>query len=458
MTHQDESFSETTVRDRYDVAVVGGGPVGCVTAAALARAGASVLVLEADPKMATRLAGEWLHPPALEVLDRLRLGRLDGAQAQTGYGFTIFPDDGSAPIEMPYPTGTGAGAEHARIVASLRAAVSRVPGVSLVVRATVTSIDLSGPEAGVRIERKDGRTHEVRASSVVGADGNTSVVRAALGFPDASTLVSSMAGVELAMPADKGAMLPREGFGHVVLGGPGPALFYRIDDSCVRGCLEVPLADRATARAPYLWERYGRIVPEVMREPLRVALEERPLSWVGIKFRPRAHFGREGVVPVALVGDACGRTHPMTSIGMTQGFLDAEALVGSGFVRRQRGWLARYSNARNAAIPEILSNALYHCFRRNDLAATEVRRAMFKTLRESPRERARTMQILGVQDLQKRSFSSAFMRIALRAMKSTVTSTASEGNLSALPARLLAFGEWMQWPTAAVVPGRVSSL
>jgi 2-polyprenyl-6-methoxyphenol hydroxylase-like FAD-dependent oxidoreductase/phytoene/squalene synthetase len=458
MTHQDESFSETTVRDRYDVAVVGGGPVGCVTAAALARAGASVLVLEADPKMATRLAGEWLHPPALEVLDRLRLGRLDGAQAQTGYGFTIFPDDGSAPIEMPYPTGTGAGAEHARIVASLRAAVSRVPGVSLVVRAKVTSIDLSGPEAVVRIERKDGRTHEVRASSVVGADGNTSVVRAALGFPDASTLVSSMAGVELAMPADKGAMLPREGFGHVVLGGPGPALFYRIDDSCVRGCLEVPLADRATARAPYLWERYGRIVPEVMREPLRVALEERPLSWVGIKFRPRAHFGREGVVPVALVGDACGRTHPMTSIGMTQGFLDAEALVGSGFVRRQRGWLARYSNARNAAIPEILSNALYHCFRRNDLAATEVRRAMFKTLRESPRERARTMQILGVQDLQKRSFSSAFMRIALRAMKSTVTSTASEGNLSALPARLLAFGEWMQWPTAAVVPGRVSSL
>jgi len=34
---------------------------------------------------------------------------------------------------------------------------------------------------------------------------------------------------------------------------------------------------------------------------------------------------------------------------------------------------------------------------------------MFQTLRESPKERARTMQILGVQDLHKRSFSSAFI-------------------------------------------------
>lgn len=456
MSSHEEQWTATVIEDAYDVVVVGGGPVGCVTGAALGRAGASVLVVEADPKMAHRLAGEWLHPPALEVLDRLRLGRLDGAEPQTGYGFTIFPDDGSPDIEMPYPEGTGMGAEHARIVEALRLSLARVPGVSLVLRAKVTSLDLSGAEATVRIERKDGRVHSVRARAVVGAEGKVSLVRTALGLPDASTLLSSMAGVELEVPR-----MPREGFGHVVLGGPGPALFYRIDDTHVRGCLEVPLVDRATARGPYLWERYGRVVPEVMREPLRVAVEQRPILWTGIKFRPRAHFGREGTagsVPVALVGDACGHTHPMTAIGMTQGFLDAEALAASGFATAQRGWLARYSEARGAAIPEILSNALYHCFRRSDLAATEVRRAMFKTLRESPRERGRTMQILGVQDSQRRSFSSAFMRIALRAMKSTVTTTASEGSLRALPSRLLAFGEWMQWPTAAVVPKRVSAL
>lgn len=453
MTNHDDLHTDTAVESRYDVVVVGGGPVGCVTAAALGRVGATVLVVEADPKMAHRLAGEWLHPPALEVLDRLRLGRLDGAEPQTGYGFTIFPDDGSTDIEMPYPEGTGAGAEHARIVASLRQALSRVPGVSVVTRARVSALELAGAEATVRIERKDGRVHTVRAGAVVGADGKTSIVRTALGFPDASALVSTMAGVELEVPR-----MPREGFGHVVLGGPGPALFYRIDEKHVRGCLEVPLSDRAGARAPYLWERYGHVVPELLREPLRESLEARPILWAGIKFRPRAYFGREGSVPVALVGDACGHTHPMTAIGMTQGFLDAEALAESGFVGRQRGWLSRYATARDAAIPEILSNALYHCFRRSDAAATEVRRAMFRTLRESPRERARTMQILGVQDRQKRSFSTAFLRIALRAMKSTVASTPNEGGLRALPSRLFAFGEWMQWPTAAVVPGRVASL
>ncbi len=456
MSSHEEQWTATTLEDAYDVVVVGGGPVGCVTGAALGRTGATVLVVEADPKMAHRLAGEWLHPPALEVLDRLRLGRLDGAEPQTGYGFTIFPDDGSPDIEMPYPEGTGMGAEHARIVLALRLSLARVPGVSLVLRARVTSIDLSGSEAVVRIERKDGRVHTVRARAIVGAEGKVSLVRTALGLPDASTLLSSMAGVELEVPR-----MPREGFGHVILGGPGPALFYRIDDTHVRGCLEVPLVDRATARGPYLWERYGSVVPEAMREPLRFAIEQRPILWTGIKFRPRAHFGREGVessVPVALVGDACGHTHPMTAIGMTQGFLDAEALANSGFASAQRGWLSRYSEARGTAIPEILSNALYHCFRRKDLAATEVRRAMFKTLRESPRERGRTMQILGVQDSQRRSFSSAFMRIALRAMKTTVTTTASEGSLRALPSRLWAFSEWMQWPTAAVVPGRVSAL
>ena len=56
---------------RQDVVVIGAGPVGCTAALAFAAKGADVLVLEANPKGAQRLAGEWLHPPALDVLEDL---------------------------------------------------------------------------------------------------------------------------------------------------------------------------------------------------------------------------------------------------------------------------------------------------------------------------------------------------------------------------------------------------
>src|SRR5689334_13268572 len=105
------------VRSSYDVVVIGAGPVGCVAAAAAARTGARVLVLEQNPDAARRFAGEWVHPTGVSVLDRLRIGRLEGAEARTGYGFVVFPDDGSDPIELPYPTGQVALAcEHSRMV------------------------------------------------------------------------------------------------------------------------------------------------------------------------------------------------------------------------------------------------------------------------------------------------------------------------------------------------------
>ena len=116
----------------YDVVVVGGGPTGCAAAIAHARRGASVLVLEADPRAAKRFAGEWLHPTGVEVLDALRIGRLERARPLTGYGFVIFPDDGSAPIEMPYGGGVALSAEHHAIVEALREAARATDGVELV--------------------------------------------------------------------------------------------------------------------------------------------------------------------------------------------------------------------------------------------------------------------------------------------------------------------------------------
>jgi squalene monooxygenase len=431
----------TTIRNNYDVVVVGGGPVGSVAAVAFARTGASVLLVEADPRVATRFAGEWLHPPGVETLDRLRIGRLEGGHARTGYGFVILPDDGSPGIEMPYARGTALAAEHVEIVGALRRAVAGTTGIDYLPFARVRDVD----GHSVRIERKEGGTVEVRAGRVVGADGRSSTVREKLGIPENSQILSYMAAVEL-----RGVTLPNEGFGHVILGGPGPALFYRIGDDLVRGCLDIPLSYGASARTPsFVWDAFSPVLPAAMRASFRAALERGLSGWAANRFRPRTHFGKVvGGAQVALVGDAVGHVHPMTANGMTLGFLDVEALVESRS-------LEEYAEARRAYVPEVLSNALYHCFRREDSGAVALRRAMFSTLRDSEGERRRTMSILASQDLRKRTFSSAFIRMAGRAFGGTAVSSAKDGKIEKLPQRLGALAEWMQWPAAMLVPGAV---
>ena len=419
----------------YDVVVVGGGPAGCASAIAHEREGAKVLCVEAEPRAAARFAGEWLHPTGVEVLDELRIGRLADARPLSGYGFVIFPDDGSDPIEMPYTRGVALSGEHELLVKCMRDATLGQDDVELVMHARAVKIDGNT----VQIEdRESGRSTIVRADRVIGADGRRSFVRKSLELEGApSTALSYMAAVEL-----RGVDLPHEGFGHLVLGGPGPALFYRISDDVIRGCLDLPLALGPGARSTqFLWDAFSPVLPVQLREGLKRALEHGPSGWAINRFRPRSGFGAGNA---RLVGDAVGHVHPMTANGITLGLLDARELARTPS-------LEAYAKARRSYVPELLSNALYHCFRREDDSATAVRRAMFDTLRADPKERRRTMDILASSDVSRRSFGSAFLRIAARAMASTAKVTADDG-IAALPSRLAGFREWMQFPAALLVP------
>jgi|GEM_PF-58782 len=423
-----------TLRTKYDVAIVGGGPVGCVAALAFARKGASVVVLEADPRAAHRFAGEWLHPAGVGVLDRLRAGRLDLASPRTGYGFVIVPDDGGPAVQMPYAKGIALSAEHSDIVASLREAV-REAGVELVENVRVLGVDGHVVRGEDRLRR---RPVDLEAARIVGADGRSSMVRQSLGFPDHSQVLSYMACIEL-----RDVDLPFPGFGHVVLGGPGPMLLYRIGDGRVRGCLDVPLTEGPRSRsAAYLWDAFAHIMPPGTKDAFRDSLSRAPLVWAANRFRPRSHFGRDHV---ALVGDAVGHTHPMTALGMTNGFLDAVALADAKSV-------AEYEAARRAHVPEVLSNALYHCFRRTDPGATSLRAAMMEILRTDPVERDRTLRIMAGEDASKRNFGTAFMRMAAHAATRVVKDAPRRRDV---PERLVALAEWMQWPVAGLFPQRL---
>jgi 2-polyprenyl-6-methoxyphenol hydroxylase-like FAD-dependent oxidoreductase len=112
-----------------DVAVVGAGPVGCVTALACAQRGARVLLLEAQAQATNRMAGEWLHPRGVGVLQRLGIERLEAvADHAPGKGFVVFSEPEGPPIVLDYPEGQrGWTCEHRLLVATLRQAAAAHP-------------------------------------------------------------------------------------------------------------------------------------------------------------------------------------------------------------------------------------------------------------------------------------------------------------------------------------------
>lgn len=427
--HGSSELATLPPRLAADVAVVGGGPVGCTTALAFARAGARVCLI--DPKAQThRLGGEWLHPTGAGILADLGIDfARDSIPHADGHGFAIFPK-GSDPIVLPYVGGErGIGCQHHLIIDAIQKVVSRTPRVTALSGYRVTAVR----RGGLTVTSADrARTIDVTAGLVVGADGRQSVVRQALGHDGGSRPVSYMLGVLI-----DARVLPFDGYGNVFLGGPGPVLAFRVDDRQARVCFDVPADRVAWVRNPAeLLAAYQNCIPTALRAACARALETAPPAVAANQWMRRRLYGQKGV---ALVGDAVGHCHPLCAVGMSVGFLDAVTLARSGSVEE-------YATTRRAGgrVPELLSMGLYDLFVGADAGSTELREAVYHTWRTSAAARHDTMRLLAVRETRRAALGVTFARLLVAASRRVVTRSVRRP-VTYTAGAVAGFANWAGW-------------
>jgi 2-polyprenyl-6-methoxyphenol hydroxylase-like FAD-dependent oxidoreductase len=429
------TFAHTRTKPT-DVAIVGAGPAGATAAIAFAQQGARVTLIEGYPAAAGRFAGEWIHPPGVHTLRALGVD-IPALAKSRGHGFAILGDDSADPVCMPYARGESIARVHEELVAHLRSHAVDLANVTYLPNHVFSRL------AGDVVELEDrmhSRRLSIRADRVIGADGRASKIRAALGGPTASESLSFMAGLELL-----DASLPFEGLGHVFLGGPGPALLYRIDERRIRACLDFPGVSSSAERKPSaVYEAFRESLPPQLEPALRAAVQK-PLTWAATGVRPRAFYGERNVW---LIGDAVGHVHPLSGVGMTFAVMDAAAAARAES-------LAAYRKERDVQIAERLASVLYLAFARKDASATRVRHGLLRMLRGSESERARTMQLLTSDDRAGTSFVDAFLRASGHVVLRGAGQSAARRQTWAEWARQLREDVgWLEWPLSACVPTR----
>jgi len=350
----------------YDVAVVGGGPVGLWLAAELHRAGVRPVVLERRRQRPPHSKALTIYPRTIEELalrgiaDRwlaegrpvpsshfaLLKNRLDFAflAAETRYPYTLFLpqrrteellEDHLAELGVPYLR------QHA--VTALRptdaAGAAAAEGVEL---------DVDTP---------DGRI-VLRAGYVAGCDGAKSAVRGAAGVafegtPDSWQTV--LGDIELTDPPEAPAL---------TLDQPGGALYLVAIGG---GRHRVAVIDHATLFAP----ADGPVTFEELRaSTLRVAgtdfgMRETPDAWLSRVGNATRQAARYRAGRVLLAGDAAHIHYPAGGQGLNLGLQDATNLAWK-LAAEIRGWappglLDSYHDERYPVGLDVIDDSLAQC-------------------------------------------------------------------------------------------------
>lgn len=316
-------------RDCGEVVVVGASAAGLFAAARLAQAGRKVRVLDAKPELDPA-------PRSLIVTHHFRQqmkGQAVASVLNEIRRFELFTDGRSAEITLRKPDLI---IERARLISAL-AQESKLAGAAISLGTRF--LGMSPNAAGVRLEIENaGRRDELHTRHIIGADGASSRVARAGGWPPVETVPLVQAIVRL----PKGCRQDTTRVWFVP--DDTPYFYWLIPESADRGALGIigeGSGQETKRRIEMFLEKKG-LVP-VEWQGARIPVYRR---WIPIR-------RRFGAGEVYLVGDAAAQVKVSTVGGIVTGFRGAQGvadtLLGSGArgelraLRKELGthWLIR---------------------------------------------------------------------------------------------------------------------
>ncbi|HSK94390.1 MAG TPA: NAD(P)/FAD-dependent oxidoreductase [Candidatus Angelobacter sp.] len=330
---------------RFDVAVAGAGPSGAALAAALARRGASVLLVEAAEHPRPKACAEYASPRIADELARLGIRatawqpaarRLDGMDLHAG-GHRV--RIAAADARGPRPAW---GLDRRRFDAILAAHASAC-GATLQERSRIVGLVTEGTRVrGVRV-RRQGSDESVRADIVVGADGARSTVARLLDVEAPVRAPRRLGLVAHYEPLDD---LVDHGEMHAATG-------WYVGLAPIAGALNVGMALPMSPARP-AEARFAEAVAALPAVARRLAASRRigPIRGaapIGHRVREVAGSGW------LLVGDAAGFVDPFTGEGIHRALRGARAAADAILAGGDVAAAYRRERQRAFAAKEVLS-------------------------------------------------------------------------------------------------------
>lgn len=323
---------------RADVLVVGGGPVGGLTACALAQCGLSVVVVEAaDP---AELARPGTDGRAIAIaLSAKRVFAGAGAwahmEAEAEPILEIRVTDGHSPLYLHYDHDAIGDEPFGWIVeqTTIRRAVHRrlaeLPSARVLAPARVARLERLGTHVEATLE--SGAV--VHAALAVAADGRPSWVRGSAGIA-VRRLDYRQSGIVTTVAHER----PHRGIAHERFLPAGPfAILPMTDDP------------RGRHRSSIVWTERGDLAPAIVAQPDDDFLDELSIRFGDFLGRvelagPRFFYPLTLQIAdraidrrLALVGDAAHGMHPVAGQGMNMGIRDVAALAEAVVDARRLG-------------------------------------------------------------------------------------------------------------------------